>query len=180
MVLTPGGRPPRGEARSADVFAFVEGATITCQGGTVDFRLTDQSGAVVRDSRQERIDRRNHFAQAAAAYIGDPVANSILRSYSAAVNDAGNELIRLYEVRDALATHFGGEVATRASLSISSSSWSTPGRLADREPLTQGRHRGQHLGALRDATPEELETARSIARAMIDKYLAHLEKANPT
>jgi hypothetical protein len=51
---------------------------------------------------------------------------------------------------------------------------------AGNEPLREGRHRGNSLGALRDATKEELETARKIAREMIEAYLAHLgRKALP-
>jgi hypothetical protein len=39
--------------------------------------------------------------------------------------------------------------------------------LADREPLSEGRHRGRHTGMLRGATLEELSQARSIVMRWI-------------
>jgi hypothetical protein len=70
--------------------------------GTPDIRHTDALGNVVHDSRLERIERRRSLAKLAARAAGDPVVDSILRGYSAAVNDPGNELVHLYEIRDAL------------------------------------------------------------------------------
>jgi hypothetical protein len=92
------------------------------------------------------------------------------------LREPGNELIHLYEIRDALSTKFGGERGVRAALlGISSSDWSMLGRLANDEPIRQGRHRGHHAGALRGATETELAQARAIARRMIDAYLRYLE-----
>ncbi len=123
---------------------------------------------------KERIERRIELAQRASVFITDTVANAILRSYSAAVNDPKNELVHLYEIRDALSQHFGGESAATTALQISSAQWSRLGQLSNNEPLTQGRHRGKQLGVLRDATNAELTEARDIARAMIESYLAYL------
>lgn len=145
---------------------------LTCE--SADLKVTDAAGNVIRDTRQERIDRRMELARKAAAHITDPTVNSVLRSYSAAVNDPSNELIHLYEIRDAMSAHFGGEIAARAALGVSSSEWSRLGHLANDEPIAQGRHRGKQLGALRAATPEELEEARLLARKMIDRFLISL------
>lgn len=160
-----------------DAWLFAEPATLTLTGGNADFILTDAAGNVTRDTKKERIDRRNGLANAAASSADDPVVNSILRSYSAAVNDPGNELVHLYEVRDALATHFGGKDNALQALKVEADSWSMLGRLANDEPLAQGRHRGKKLGTLRDATKEELQTVREIARSLIEAYLKL--KANP-
>jgi hypothetical protein len=149
-------------------------------GGTVDFKIQDAAGNVTRDTKKERIEHRNMVARLAAGNIDDPAVDSILRSYATAVSDLRNELIHLYEIREALATQFGGKDKAKVALNISETKWSTLGRLADNEPLREGRHRGKQLGALRDAKKEELETARKIAREMIEAYLAHLGmKAKP-
>jgi hypothetical protein len=161
---------------SRDVWVFPEGATMTMSVGNADFIVHESTGKVVRDSRRERIDRRVRLALDAAGQITDPALNAILRSYAAAVNDPRNELVHLYEIRDALATHFGGETAARAALGITADQWSTLGRLSNSDPLTQGRHRGKQLGALREATAAELGEARAIARSMVEGYLAHLKK----
>jgi len=91
------------------------------------------------------------------------------------VNDSKNESVHLYEIRDELSRHFKGEKSARSATSIAKSQWSSLGRLSNDEPLSQGRHRGKSLGVLRDATKEELQEARSIARAMIEGFLNHLE-----
>lgn len=162
-----------------DAWAFPEGATLTISCGSADFILTDSAGNIVRDTKRERIEHRTRFAQLAARYINDPVANALLRSYSAAVNDSRNELVHLYEIRDALSRHFGGEAAATNAIGVSNAQWSRVGQLANHEPFTQGRHRGKQLGVLRDATSEELSEAREIARSMIEGYLRHLESKSP-
>jgi len=158
-----------------DVWAFPEGISLTISCGSGDFVVADSEGNVIRDTKQERINHRIRFSQLAALYISDPVANSLLRSYSAAVNDPLNELIHLYEIRDALSRHFNGELAAITAIGITSSQWSRVGQLANSEPLSQGRHRGKQLGVLREATHEELSGARQIARLMIEGYLLYLE-----
>lgn len=156
-----------------DAWLFAEPATLTFTGGTADFVVKDAAGNVVRDTKKERIDHRKDLANTAASMVEDAVASSILRSYAAAVNDPANELVHLYEIRDALAAHFGGEKPAITALGITSAQWSTLGRLANEEPLRQGRHRGKKLGALREATREELEQARATARALIEGYLRY-------
>jgi hypothetical protein len=158
-----------------DVWAFAEGATLKISCGSADFVVRDSAGNIVRDTKRERIEHRASFAQLAARYINDPVANALLRSYSAAVNDPRNELVHLYEIRDALSGHFGGEAVATNAVGVSNAQWSRIGQLANNEPFTQGRHRGKQLGVLRDATSEELSEARQIARSMIEGYLRHLE-----
>ena len=102
----------------------------------------------------------------------------MLRSYDAGVRDPTNELVHLYEIRDALSAKFGGESAARATLAITASQWSRLGQLCNNEPLCQGRHRGKTGEVLRDATEAELAEARGIARAMIEAYLQRIDTRN--
>lgn len=159
-----------------DVCIFPEAVTLTVTCGTPDIRVTDSDGNIVSDSRQERIQNRARFAELAARHADDSTVTALLASYSAAVNDPGNELVHLYEIRDALSQHFGGELAARKAIGVSSMQWSRAGQLANSEPLSQGRHRGKTLGGLRDATAAELSEAREIARVMINGYLRHIDE----
>jgi len=93
----------------------------------------------------------------------------------AAVRDPNNELVHLYEIRDALVVKFGGDAATRTTFRISRAQWSRFGARCNDELLRQGRHRGNNAGAFRDATEGELMEARGIARTMIESYLQYLE-----
>ena len=89
------------------------------------------------------------------------------RDYRAAIDEPEIELVRLYEIRDALAKHFGGEHEARKALNLSAGEWSRLGYLANEAPLNQGRHRGKQAGELRDATDAELTEARNIAKGML-------------
>jgi hypothetical protein len=80
----------------------------------------------------------------------------------------------LYEIRDALSIKFGGERNTCSILNVSKNEWSRFGRLANDEPLYEGRHRGENVGQLRHATESELAEVRGIARQMILAYLKYL------
>ena len=140
------------------------------------FTLVAGDGNIIVDKRKERIEKIYNFADLVEKYKGtDAVVDSIVLSYHNAVEDPDNELVHLYEIRDALQTKFGGKESTKDCLNISNSNWQRFGELTCVEPLNQGRHRGQHPGNLRDATQEELKEARKIAQEMIESYLGYLE-----
>jgi hypothetical protein len=152
----------------------VKSASIVTVSGKAEFVITDAEGNVKHDSRAERIQNRREVAALAAKHRADPVAVAILKSYRAAAEESRIELIRLYEIRDALAKHFG-EGDARKVLGISKNDWSRLGYLANEAPLNQGRHRGKKVGELRDATDAELNEARKIAQGMIRAYLKQIE-----
>jgi len=152
--------------------------TLVC-GGSADFRVTDKDGNVISDSRRDRIERKKSLAELVSAHrASDGLLSAMLRSYNAGVRDPNNELVHLYEIRDALSVKFGGESSARAALAITVSQWSRLGQLCNNEPLRQGRHRGKTGEALRNATKGELVESRGIARAMIEAYLQYLEDRN--
>jgi hypothetical protein len=161
-----------------DFFLEPETGRFDYFGNAVDFRVTDRHGNVISDSRLDRIEKKKSLAELVARYrSSDGALDSLLRSYDAAVRDPNNELVHLYEIRDALSMRFGGETPARAALGISSSQWSRMGQLCNSEPLRQGRHRGKTGGALRDASEAELTEVRAIARSMVESYLRCLESS---
>ena len=162
-----------------DVTLFAEPGVVTASVGTPDIVVKDKDGNIVSDSRTDRIEKKKQLAELAEKYRSqDQVLASMLASYKTAVNDPDNELVHLYEIRDALSTKFGGESAARTILALSDAKWSRLGQLANSDPLRQGRHRGRTVGELRDATELELKEARSIARNMLEAYLDYLERQN--
>jgi len=159
-----------------DVFVELKGVSAVVFTGNLDVRVTDKNGNVVSDSKRDRIERKKTLAELVAKHHStDTLLASLLRSYDAAVRDQDNELVHLYEVQEALRIRFGGGLAARAALSISSSQWSRMGRLCNDEPLKQGRHRGAAVGMLRDTSWGELTEVREIALAMIEGYLRYLD-----
>src|SRR5438094_77558 len=87
------------------------------------------------------------------------VLRRALLSCERALADPENALVHLYEVRDAVVTHFGNEKNARKMLGVSKAQWNEFGKLANDEPVREGRHRGKYSGLLRGATHKELEVA---------------------
>jgi len=158
-----------------DTTLVVQSAEHILTSDNVDIATTDSEG-VVHDSRRNRINATKNLAQLSVRHAAtDQTVRRMLDSFDDATRYPGNELVYLYEIWDALKTKFRGESKARNAIGIS-----RPGRLrltklADTEPLNQGRHRGQFAGSLRDATTEELNEAWAIARDMFERYLKYLE-----
>ena len=138
----------------------------------------DKDGNIISDSRRDRIEKEKNLSELIITYTNDQLAGVLLKSYNAAVADPNNELIHLYEIRDALSKKFRNESTVRKNLAITSSQWSRLRQLSNDEPLKKGRHRGKAVDTLREATESELAEAREISRAMIESYLQSLEDLN--
>jgi hypothetical protein len=148
------------------ILKAVEG-TLNLSGSPVDFILSDSSGAVVRDTKSERITGQTKFIDSVMPRLASSATlHALLQSYNAAVNDPANELVHLYEIRDALAKHYGEDAEANRRLGVSEKDWKRLGNLANNAPLKEGRHRGKHSN-LRHATAAELDDARRIARELI-------------
>lgn len=158
-----------------DVWVSVESAlTVTASVNAPDIQVTDSEGNIVRDTKAERLDEQRRFRDQCLRHAEDPVLCKLLGSFKHAIDERANTLVHLYEIRDALKDRFGGEQRARAELQITKDNWSYLGRIANDEPIQEGRHRGLHA-ELRPATEEELSRCRSIAQAMIRAYLDHLD-----
>lgn len=142
-----------------------------------DIIIHDANGNIISDTKQERVDKKKWFSETSAKFrIKDHTLNQMLKSYSSSVSDPNNELVHLYEIRDAASKKFGGESNARSKLGITKKEWSNFGLIANKKPFLQGRHRGNNAGVLRQADVSELETVRKIASKMVENYMIHLEK----
>ena len=159
-----------------NIFLEVDVAIGICfTGSTLDLQKRDSDGNIVVDTRKERIEKIEALARSIEKHRAkDTFLDALLSSYQASVKDPDNELVHLYEIRDALSSRFPGRGTVRRKLGMTCHQWSRFGQLANDEPLRQGRHRGKNAGALRDATESELEEARRIGRDMIEAYLKQL------
>jgi len=143
--------------------------------GGVDLVQRDSDGNVVKDTKAERIAEHQAMLDSVAPKVEEsPELDSMLDSYGQSVVEPGNELVHLYEVRDALAKHYGGQSEAQAALGIPSAEWSRVGRLANVEPVEQGRHRGKHPTTRRQATEQELDEVRTIVRSWIVAFANQL------
>ncbi len=150
-----------------------ESGRLKITGYSANLLKNDRNEDVVEDSQTEIM---KTFIDQVSRHHKDRVLMSLLKSHTASVNDPDDELVHLYEIRDALSRKFGSDAMARSALRISEKNWSSFGRLCNHEPLRQGRHRGEHEN-LRDATDNELSEVRGIARVMISAYLNYLDMA---
>lgn len=152
---------------------FPKSACHVVRTSAVDLVVTDPSGSVTVDTRAERIRDDNSYIESLSKKLAQsPLLRRMIESFTRSLDDPDNSLVHLYEVRDAAAHVFGSKAAS--VLGVSRSDWSTLGRLANDEPIRQGRHRGRTSGRLRDATAAEIEECRGIAKKIINATAATL------
>jgi hypothetical protein len=85
--------------------ASVETLGVVVSVGTLDVIAKDAEGNIISDSKQDRINKQERFAELSAKYRRlDTTAEGILVSFDKAVRDSVNELVHLYEIIDALKT----------------------------------------------------------------------------
>jgi hypothetical protein len=141
----------------------------TVTSSVLDVRITRANGTV-EDPRRERIAETQRLGELATRVAPtDTTAQKLLAFYQAALRDPDKELVHLYDIWEGIVKAFGGRrAAAKQTLGIEEGRLS---RLANNEPLKQGRHSGQHLHNLRDATRQELQEAHDIAVDMLIRYL---------
>ena len=143
--------------------------------GRVTIQRVD--GEIIMDSEVSRIQETQRLLEDVISLSDDSILERMLCSFSNAIDDPNNRFFHLYEIRDTLEEVYGRGQKQRAekvrtALGISKDDWSKFGRLANNEPLTEGRHRGKQGDGLRPATRAEIEWAQSFARSLIKKYIA--------
>ena len=79
-----------------------------------------------------------------AVHLENPLIQGLMASFGRAVADPADRMTHLYEIRDALSRHLGGEKEARRALGLTSADWSDLGRIANHEPIKESRHRGNH------------------------------------
>jgi hypothetical protein len=112
------------------------------------------------------------------AIIKNETVSRMFTSYMNSISDPANELIHLFEIRDAIHIFFGNKSKATKALSFDEEKWVLLGNICNGLPLKQGRHRGRTKPKLRDATEQELEQARSISKEMIELMVEYLNN-NP-
>jgi hypothetical protein len=150
-----------------DITICVDGIVCVSEVGDINLRWTDASG-VVHDSRREHFAAMKGKVELLLCHASDRKAHRILESHAASIATPGEELVYLYEIWDALMKKFKGEKNALRVLGILPETKTRFYELTCNLPLRQGRHRGRH-DTLRDATAEELDDARRIAKDMMEK-----------
>ena len=142
-----------------------------------------KADGTVIDTKAERLAQKRQFGELVQKHSSDRYLVGMLRSISSALTNKDNCLVYLYEILDSLTLKFSTKKQALAALSLTKDSWSTLGRLANDEPLQEGRHRGRAVVDLRPATQMELDECMSIAREFVVAYIQYLEEMtalNPT
>lgn len=159
----------------------VQDAVMLTSIASVDLVVKDKDGNIISDSKRDRLKKQQWFAEAVSRYrAGDATLDHMLKSYQMSAKDSGNELVHLYEVRDALTQRFSSKKNAVKELGIENKVWDEIGEIANALPLKQGRHRGKAAGQLREADQAELQRGRQSASNLIESYLKYLERTDAT
>ena len=146
----------------------VQSAFHALTSGRVDITIHDAAGNLIRDSKVERIAEETSLLDLLALKLQhSSTLQSLFDSYSRSVADPSDEFTHLYEIRDALSTYYGNKRRTLRALAIPESDWNRFGFLTNAARLEQSRHRGNHPMGRRQATDDELNEARTLARQWI-------------
>ncbi len=156
------------------IYAEFTSAVVFVEGGPIDVIVRKADGTVI-DSKVERLAAKRELVEKVRRNGSDEHLTAMLDSMARALSDKANCLVHLYEILDALSLKFGGKTPAINALSLPSSQWSELGRLANHEPLQEGRHRGKMVCSLRPATTVELDRCKTIASSFIVEYLQYLE-----
>lgn len=154
-----------------DTSVFLESAVMVLSIGTLDVIISDENGNITSDSKAERLKKQALFRAHVGQILPQDIAlKRMLESLRNALEDRDNLLIHLYEIRETLNAEFSGEKAARIAVAVSSGDWSKFGRLANVEPLLEGRHRGKHT-TLRKASLDESTWALQFGQRLIEGYV---------
>jgi len=156
-----------------------ETGRIQISGGQLDVHYVRDDGTVV-DTRRDRTEHKHRLSRAAATHgPRNEALARMLRSYRSAIRDPEDEFIYLYEVRDTLASTFGGWEKGLQHLGQTKRKGDRLHAICNDLPLRQGRHRGRVGATLRSASEEELSEARSLTAGFIEAYVEYLERNLP-
>lgn len=170
--LTLKRRRPDGKA---DIWVSVSSCLCVVSGFSADLIITDADGSVVRDTKAERLADERAFREQCLQHTGNPLLQKLMASFGQAIADPADQMMHLYEIRDALRQELGGDKEAKKVLGLTNAEWSDFGRITNVEPIAESRHRGNHL-ALRPATVEERAHVINLARRMIRAYLDYLDR----
>jgi hypothetical protein len=157
-----------------DVWLSVTSGFCFVSGSPADFIHCDAEGNVIKDTKAERLADQRGFQDQCLRHAENALLQGLMASFGRAVADPADRMTHLYEIRDALSRHLGGEKEARKVLGLTNVEWSDLGRIANHEPIEESRHRGNHT-VLRQATEAEKTRAIEVARRMIRAYLDQLD-----
>lgn len=141
-----------------------------------DIENLDSKGNIIHSTKVERIREVNCSGDLGSKYGSDSVANAILRAHANATIDPRKCLVYLYEITEALEVKFKHRDPACKAVNIEPNDWDRLRRLANNEPLEEGRHSGKKFDSLRPATTEELEEAKAISKQLVIGYLKYLDR----
>lgn len=171
FVLNSPGMVLRHADGRESVALFAEPLVLTVTLGTPDLVVRDASGKIVSDTKANRLRRQERFREKVVCLVpGDISLKRMLQSFQNAVADRDNLLIHLFEIRETLEVAFGGARQARDATKVSAAEWSKFGRIANDEPLFEGRHRGR-CATLRPATKEEVKWTLNFGQRLIEGYV---------
>jgi len=151
---------------------------------SVAIKQYDKDGRLVYDHEEEERKRKEQeiqtrkelaskLAYLGAAVIEDKTAIKIVDSYKASLDNDQYALVHLYEIRDALHTHFKGKKEAIKALNIIQSNWHSIGDLANRRAVKGSRHEGKFSEPLSALSESLVKEAQKAAQKLVLAYFEY-------
>lgn len=111
--------------------------------------------------------------------LGNDYFRNALASYSRYNRENPDDLICLYEIRDAIQKYFEKEKTAVDSLGLTLKSWKKFGELFNNKPYHGGRHNGVHVEPRKNMPAKDLTFVEKYAKELLIKFGDYLnEQAN--
>ena len=145
----------------------------------VEFQIIDKDGKIVSDSRRDRINKIKDTSLLGlnlSINDEDEIAMHLIGFYYESFDKPERILTSLYDLHKALVNELKGEDNVQDILGIPKSKQVRIRYITNVLPLKEGRHPGENIGELRNATNEEIKEAREIAKEELVQYLHYKSK----
>lgn len=167
-------RAPRVEHENGHADVYLKPDTIKITSSS--YANLSPNGNIVSDTKEEERNKQKEFLLKIQNVLDkDKIVLQIINSYKNSILYPNDELVYLYEIRDAISTYFHSESNAKSRLKITNSELKELGRICNALPLKQSRHRGKMIDGFKDSKGGELETARSISRKIIHSFINFLD-----
>jgi hypothetical protein len=151
---------------------------------SVAIKQYDKDGRLIYDHEEEGRKRKEQeiqmrkelaykLAYLGAAVIEDPTAIKIVGSYKASLDNYQYALVHLYEIRDALKTHFKHKKAAIKALNITKNDWDRIGDLSNSRAVKGSRHEGTFLEPLSELSESLVKEAQKAAQKLVLAYFEY-------
>lgn len=144
--------------------------------GCYSIERPSQWSELTPEQRADRQQRMRELAMGLARHSCNDELVRLVSSFQASVEDPENSFVHLYEIKELLRKLLDESKDFAIELGVNDASVRQYISSLGNDAIRQGRHRGKHIGKLRNATLHEVRTAQDLALQLIEGYVRRLDE----